>query len=75
MERRTGGHELVSESESPDRKARSLRRGCRWRVDWTEEAKPNCPSEGVLIRTGSVDCFHRPPSAGRRSVPVVPEPT
>jgi hypothetical protein len=70
-----GGCERVGQSGSPDGKARSLRRGCRWRVDWTEEANPDGPSEAVLIQIGWVDSLHRPPSAGRRSVPLVPEPT
>jgi hypothetical protein len=70
-----GGCERVGQSGSPDGKARSLRRWCRWRVDWTEEANPNRPSEAVLIQIGWVDSFHRPPSPGLRSVPVVPKPT
>jgi hypothetical protein len=69
------GCERVGRSGSPGGKAISLRRRFRWRMDWTEEPKPNRSSEGVLIPTGSPDCFHRPPSAGRQSVPVVLEPT
>jgi hypothetical protein len=38
------GCERVGRSGSPGGKARSLRRGCRWRVDRTEEPKPNRPS-------------------------------